>query len=577
MEFQNRENSPLLHVTVRPSNTAVSRYLNRPANRCVKSNSALLILLWNLSVLLVYKMIYNVNLIIQLNQAQNGYIIVVTIVGIVLSPFPIAGLLADIKFGRYRTILYSSYNILIGMIIFLPLSLFGLNIEHGKKHTSIEFDNPLLIIGIIGLILIYANAMVFTTNAIVFGMDQLHDAPTQDLLLFIHWYVWIYYVSILVTEVAWNLTFYDPFYVDYLDSTRITGIALSASIFFISLLLLTFSLCVTHCKQRWFLIEHGRINPYKLVYRVIRFSWKHKIPVRRSAFTYCEDELPSRLDLSKRKYGGPFTTEQVEDVKVFLGIVKVLFFIGPLFMLKIASESVLPEFASHGKYVFKDHKEVRIEGKVHHIMVSNGLLSPLLVVVCIPLYLYILRPYISYHIPGMLKRIGIGLFLMILSLIFAFIMDMIVHATGDYGCMLKFDSFAYPHVHLDNGTVTPYIYQNVYFFVSQHMLSALINMLIDIAVFEFIFSQSPHSMKGLLIGTFFYIRDIYKVIAIASTAPFATWKTQPLSCGSTFYLMYIVIGLIILVVYVWVARKYKYRIRDEPSYERHYAEEYYSK
>ena len=37
-----------------------------------------------------------------------------------------------------------------------------------------------------------------------------------------------------------------------------------------------------------------------------------------------EDELPSRLDLGKEKYGGPFTIEQVEDVKAFLGILHVL-------------------------------------------------------------------------------------------------------------------------------------------------------------------------------------------------------------------------------------------------------------
>ena len=45
-----------------------------------------------------------------------------------------------------------------------------------------------------------------------------------------------------------------------------------------------------------------------------------------SAFTYCEDELPSRLDLGKHKYGGPFTTEQVEDVKTFLWLVMIVFF-----------------------------------------------------------------------------------------------------------------------------------------------------------------------------------------------------------------------------------------------------------
>ena len=58
------------------------------------------------------------------------------------------------------------------------------------------------------------------------------------------------------------------------------------------------------------MIELCRVNPYKQVYRVLKFAWHHKIPVRRSAFTYCEDEWPSRLDLGKENYGGQFTLEQ---------------------------------------------------------------------------------------------------------------------------------------------------------------------------------------------------------------------------------------------------------------------------
>ena len=33
-----------------------------------------------------------------------------------------------------------------------------------------------------------------------------------------------------------------------------------------------------------------------------------------SAFTYWENDIPSRIGLYKHKYGGPFTNEEVEDV-----------------------------------------------------------------------------------------------------------------------------------------------------------------------------------------------------------------------------------------------------------------------
>jgi peptide/histidine transporter 3/4 len=84
----------------------------------------------------------------------------------------------------------------------------------------------------------------------------------------------------------------------------------------------------------WFHIEPAGANPYKLVYKVFKFAYQLKVPLKRGAFTYCEDESPSRMDLGKQKYGGPYTTKQVEDVKAFLGILKVLICIASAFMLQ---------------------------------------------------------------------------------------------------------------------------------------------------------------------------------------------------------------------------------------------------
>ena len=96
-------------------------------------------------------------------------------------------------------------------------------------------------------------------------------------------------------------------------------------------------LLIVHYKKHWFIIDTARTNPYKLVYRLTKFARQHKVPIRRSAFTYCEDDIPSWLDLGNNKYGGPFTTEQVEDVKAFYGICKVLFSLGIVFFLDIVS------------------------------------------------------------------------------------------------------------------------------------------------------------------------------------------------------------------------------------------------
>ena len=76
--------------------------------------------------------------------------------------------------------------------------------------------------------------------------------------------------------------------------------------------------------NHWLVKEPVTQNPFKLVYSVIRYATKHKHPECRRAFTYCEDKPPSHIDFGKNKYGGLFTTEQVEDVKTFLQVVLII-------------------------------------------------------------------------------------------------------------------------------------------------------------------------------------------------------------------------------------------------------------
>ncbi len=71
---------------------------------------------------------------------------------------------------------------------------------------------------------------------------------------------------------------------------------------------------------KWLIIEPKAPKSLKTIYRVLNFAFKHKAPVNRSALTYWEEDIPSRIDLGKTKYGGPYTIEQVEDVKTLLQI-----------------------------------------------------------------------------------------------------------------------------------------------------------------------------------------------------------------------------------------------------------------
>ena len=81
-----------------------------------------------------------------------------------------------------------------------------------------------------------------------------------------------------------------------------------------------------------------------------------------------------------------------------------------------------------------------------------------------------------------------------------------------------------------------------------------------------------------MIGVLFSLRILAQALGIVIVVPFIiSWKTSyPLSCGSGFYITNISIGVITFIVYILVAKNYKHRTRDEPSFIRQYAEEYYS-
>ena len=274
-----------------------------------------------------------------------------------------------------------------------------------------------------------------------------------------------------------------------------------------------------------------------------------------------------------------FTTRQVEDVKAFLGILKVLLTAAPAFYLQIVTQTLLPSFARHNNVFIsvsqQDHKqEVYIEGTTRHIMISNGLLTPCLVVFIIPLYMSLIRPigYCTMFQKASKRYRHCNV-----------LTDYAVYEkkTDFNHCMLH-EGHSHANIttfiSINDTLPSPLMFQSLYFFIPQHILSALANILLEIAVLEFICSQSPYSMKGLVLGVCFSLRNLFQIFAVVIIISFGVfWKdSYPLSCGSGFYLTNVLLALLAFCLFMYVARGYKHRIMDEPSNEYRYAEEYYS-
>ena len=247
--------------------------------------------------------------------------------------YPVGGLLADLRFGRYRTVLCSLGSLWCSYVCLTVMTvIFLANGKHLKHlHPVIGVLSVLqglcTIIGFVG----------FQANSVQFGLDQLLDSPSAELSVFLHWFVWMDVVGTFLAQILGAVALCNESAINVIEYFP-----------FVILLGVTALALLTCWKRGWFHSEPRTHNPYGTVYRVLKYVAQHDKPVRRSAFAYCDDERPMRMDFAKERFGGPFSTETVENVKTFLRILLTLLAIGPVFCLHVSNVYVFPLFGMHG-------------------------------------------------------------------------------------------------------------------------------------------------------------------------------------------------------------------------------------
>ena len=570
MSERSESNQPLLTA---PVNTPLLFYnsLSSWTKRTAKltksffcSNVIFLLLYWEFSTSLIYNLIFDPYLYYV--QVVIGHILFPAVITFIFLFSPLTGFLADVKFTRFKVLECSTYVMLISGVTAALVEIVLVSTVHDTNYYSILIFTPLYL----ALIVYSCSRMSFVANILQFAMDQLRDQPTTNSVLFLYLYFFCFNLSSLVA-VSTNI----PGHVFVVDFDKVAfdtlKFAVVISMIVFSIASMTIVLFVIHKKKSWLVTEKIARNPYKLVYEVLHFAWLNKKPIRHpSAFIYCEDERPSRMDFGKRKYGGPFTTEQVEDVKVMLHILKVLFSLGPTFQLHVG---VLASILNRHSHI--THYEVN--NPVQIMFFDNGLMSPLLTVICIPIYLLVVKPFFSRWLPNLFKRMGLSIAVVCLSYVLLLISDTFAYdsntkinhlhsvckATGENSSyVLNWDLITFP---------------STYMFTLQYTLSSLHQMLLYISSWELISSQSPQHLKGILFGLFYAIKAFYEFLAAIILIPFAgNWASGIMSCLSAFLLLNLGIGVMTLLIYTVVAKKYKYRKRDDICNYYQFAENYYS-
>ena len=376
--------------------------------RLLRSKEAIVIISWYvvISLWLQGNGLAPINLLNQVGNPQYGQW--THAICIALS-YPVIGLLADMWVGRHKIITFSLWLKWATVIMVTLASALMVTF----KVSVIQADILITVLTLLEQI----GFTSFQVTAIQFGTDQLQGAPEDHLSSFVFWYVFVEQIATPIIElVNYSLyctkTFYNVVWVLFGWSLLVAS-------------LLTVIISIKSCfMSNWIVREPGTPNPYRLVYHVIKFALKHKHPVQHSTLAGWENKRPSRLDYGMCKYGGPFTAEEVENVKKLLKLGAVLI---SLFGVFIATYTL--------QYDWQNLVMVHIGGRTLTPQNSLPLLlepscDTVVLALLIPLHELLVYPLFQKYIPSMLKRIWIGAVFYIACTMSILVVDVIGHSVN---------------------------------------------------------------------------------------------------------------------------------------------------
>ena len=455
-------------------------------------------------------------------------LIPITLVMIAVVSAPLSGWLADAKFGNYKTFRVGVALLFISAV--LNCSFLILEALVWERSNDLEWIHASVTYG-----LFVVGLCMCTVTTLPLGLDQMPDASSSSITSFIAWFVCTYFLGFFVYKML-DLVH---------DNSKIkiifSLICCVFSTFCLSIVLISSSLF----SPKWLIIEPRSPQSLKAIYQVLKFAVKHKAPLNRSAFTYWEEDIPSRMDLGKSKYGGPFTTEQVEDVKTVLRLMVIC---SPIFFVLMPSNFhlYLPNSLS------VNFSKSIVKSFVFELFLHSSIIYVILTTLAIEFLVY---PVSNNILPSILKRIGA------VPLIFTFI---------SFACLILELTH---YLSNSSGSTTIWIVCILYSLTNGILFQVLFTSLL-----EFMCAQSPYHMRGMLVSFILPLITLTKIVdwkigdainhklcCSYSWCPLISYSMKTLTCF---------IGFLLFCV---VARWYKMRVRDEDYSLQRVVEEVYDR
>ena len=237
--------------------------------------------------------------------------------------------------------------------------------------------------------------------------DQMIGATADEIGAAVQWNFWTFAIGLLTR---------------YLVCLPIPQLQKNLAVLYITLNFFSLSIfLITDCLFHTSLDNSFRSsNPLKTIFQVLNYARETKYPERHSGLTYFDEEEPSRLDYGKHKFGGPFTEEEVEDVKTVLRLL-------PVFL----------DLSLFGAYTANNLLKQNNPFQVHLIPTTAqnfkciaGLQEMIfysVAVLLIPVYQFIVFPLLHKHIPCLMKRGGAGVVLCLIGFTLDLTLDTVGH------------------------------------------------------------------------------------------------------------------------------------------------------
>ena len=479
------------------------------------SRKILLLLVWQA----LFSFSWNL-LAVSVNTSLNGYFVIsLQILSFVCAP--LIGWLADVKFGRYEVIKFGS------LVSFLASIFVSIAMAIGKFSIT---GNVLLSVA---SVIVCFGFSCYVASVLPFLTDQLIGATSDELSTIVRWYYWAQIIGIWLS----NIVYLEE--IIYNISTIGAGIAV---IFAVPLAVIIISDCLC---QQWLDRTHKVTNPIKLIIQVLNYTRKHRYPERRSAFTYIDEEQPTRLDYGKEKFGGPFTEEEVEDVKTVFRllplVICLILYAGSLIFINVN--------------ILSENEDI-------DIVLNIGLKTWLFPLVLIPLYQLVLYRCFQKCSLSMLQCIGAGLLMCILGCI-------LLQATEVWGVIVSDDMQRYlscTRMAL-NTADRPENYVEWYWKLGPYVIFGVGRTIVSVLILELVIAQSPEKMKGFVFGI---------LLACGSFVVAASIGVQ-----FVFTLCYHVITLtsfvVLFVVFLVLSKRYTLRERNREINIQAIVEEHYER